>query len=62
MYHIQWLNSDYMFNQLRYDHSKTQKRLGDGYYEQRLINEQINQLTGRRYLTGFNNDMEQYKA
>ncbi|WP_439327773.1 two-partner secretion domain-containing protein [Lonepinella sp. BR2357] len=58
----QWLSSDYMFNQLRYDHSKTQKRLGDGYYEQRLINEQINQLTGRRYLTGFNNDMEQYKA
>ncbi len=26
------------------------KRLGDGFYEQRLVNEQINQLTGRRFL------------
>uniref|UniRef100_UPI001EF68F1E hypothetical protein n=1 Tax=Snodgrassella gandavensis TaxID=2946698 RepID=UPI001EF68F1E len=34
----------------------------DGYYEQRLINEQIARLTGLRYLEGYQNDEEQYKA
>ncbi|MFZ7203305.1 hemagglutinin repeat-containing protein [Avibacterium avium] len=58
----QWLSSDYMFNALRYDHENVQKRLGDGYYEQRLINEQINQLTGRRFLDNHQTDYEQYKA
>lgn len=32
----QWLSSDYMFNALRHDHNYVQKRLGDGFYEQRL--------------------------
>ncbi|QLB45117.1 hemagglutinin repeat-containing protein [Mannheimia pernigra] len=27
-----------------------------------VINEQINQLTGRRFIQGYNNDLEQYKA
>ncbi|MCW9733586.1 hemagglutinin repeat-containing protein [Avibacterium sp. 20-15] len=58
----QWLSSDYMFNVLRYDHENVQKRLGDGYYEQRLVNEQINQLTGRRFLDNHQTDYEQYKA
>ncbi|WP_150540077.1 hemagglutinin repeat-containing protein [Actinobacillus vicugnae] len=58
----QWLSSDYMLTQLRYNHDNVHKRLGDGFYEQRLINEQINQLTGRRYLEGYRNDIEQYKA
>ncbi|OBX06612.1 hypothetical protein QV09_11910, partial [Gallibacterium salpingitidis] len=38
------------------------KRLGDGYYEQRLVNEQINQLTGQRFLANYTSDYEQYKA
>ena len=29
-----------------------QKRLGDGYYEQNLVMDQILQLTGRRSLNG----------
>ncbi|WP_245189288.1 hemagglutinin repeat-containing protein [Mannheimia sp. ZY171111] len=58
----QWLSSDYMFEQLRHNHDNVHKRLGDGFYEQRLINEQINQLTGRRFIQGYNNDLEQYKA
>ena len=57
-----WLSSDYMFEQLRYNHDNVHKRLGDGFYEQRLINEQIHQLTGRRYIEGYNNDIDQYKA
>ncbi len=38
------------------------KRLGDGFYEQKLIREQVAQLTGYRYLDGFNNDEDQYAA
>ncbi|WP_324681468.1 two-partner secretion domain-containing protein [Bibersteinia trehalosi] len=57
-----WLSSDYMFEQLRHNHDNVHKRLGDGFYEQRLINEQINQLTGRRFIAGYNNDLEQYQA
>ncbi len=30
----------------------TQKRLGDGFYEQKLINDQIAQLTGKKFLDG----------
>ena len=58
----QWLSSDYMFHALRADPQNMLKRLGDGFYEQRLINEQINQLTGRRFLEGYASDYEQYKA
>ncbi|MGV6989426.1 two-partner secretion domain-containing protein [Testudinibacter sp. P80/BLE/0925] len=58
----QWLSSDYMFDALRSDHANMHKRLGDGFYEQRLINEQINQLTGRRFLGNYQSDYEQYKA
>jgi large exoprotein involved in heme utilization and adhesion len=34
----------------------TLKRLGDGYYEQRLIREQVIALTGQRYLDGYTSD------
>jgi len=58
----QWLSSDYLLNQLGHDPALTQKRLGDGFYEQRLITEQIAQLTGRRFLDGYANDEAQYLA
>ncbi|UWS34184.1 two-partner secretion domain-containing protein [Erwinia pyrifoliae] len=58
----QWLSSDYMQSALSQDPDRLDKRLGDGYYEQRLIREQIVDLTGQRYLAGYNNDGEQYKA
>nr|WP_283240247.1 hemagglutinin repeat-containing protein [Xylella fastidiosa] len=44
------------------DHDTLHKRLGDGYYEQRLIREQIAQLTGRRRLDGYTDDDHQYRA
>ncbi|MEF9388761.1 S-layer family protein, partial [Ralstonia solanacearum species complex bacterium KE056] len=47
-----WLSSDYMLTQLRSDPALTQKRLGDGFYEQKLVREQVAQLTGRRFLDG----------
>ncbi|QJQ96350.1 hypothetical protein HIO72_14475 [Halomonas sp. PA5] len=58
----EWLGSDYMLNALQSDPSTTHKRLGDGFYEQRVVNEQIMQLTGQRYLAGHGNDGDQYRA
>jgi len=57
-----WLSSDYLLTQLGYDPALTQKRLGDGFYEQRFIAEQIAQLTGRRFLDGYADDEAQYLA
>lgn len=57
-----WLGSDYMLASLALDPSVTQKRLGDGFYEQRLINEQVAQLTGRRFLGNYTSDEAQYQA
>ncbi len=57
-----WLSSDYMFNALRSDPQNILKRLGDGYYEQRLVRDQVNQLTGRMFLTGYQDLEAQYKG
>ncbi|MBC7682384.1 MAG: S-layer family protein, partial [Ferruginibacter sp.] len=38
------------------------KRLGDGFYEQQLIDQQVIQLTGQRRLAGFDNNQDQYSA
>ena len=57
-----WLSSDYMLSALALDPALTQKRLGDGFYEQKLIREQVAQLTGRRFLTGYADDEAQYQA
>ncbi|KAG1207486.1 hypothetical protein G6F35_011000 [Rhizopus arrhizus] len=47
-----WLSSDYLLQRAGFEPSQTQKRLGDGFYEQKLVREQIGELTGRRFLTG----------
>ncbi len=57
-----WLNSDYLLAALAIDPALTQKRLGDGFYEQQLIREQIALLTGRRFLEGYADDEAQYQA
>ncbi|WP_432726181.1 filamentous hemagglutinin N-terminal domain-containing protein [Variovorax sp. W6] len=57
-----WLSSDYLLNSLGLDPNNILKRLGDGFYEQKLIREQVAQLTGYRYLDGYSNDEEQYAA
>lgn len=58
----QWLSSDYMLQALALDPAQQQKRLGDGFYEQRLVREQVAQLTGRRLLDGYHDDEAQYRA
>jgi len=57
-----WLSSDYMFNTLRYAPETMQKRLGDGFYEQRLIREQINRLTGRNFVGNYSDFESQYRG
>lgn len=57
-----FLSSDYMYQQLKWDPDKVPKRLGDGFYEQSLIRSQILNQTGRQYLGDYTDDMTQYKA
>jgi filamentous hemagglutinin len=57
-----WLSSDYISTKLALDPSVTQKRLGDGFYEQQLVREQVAALTGRRFLGNYQNDQDQYQA
>ena len=58
----QWLSGDYMFKALLSDPQNILRRLGDGYYEQRLVRDQVNQLTGRMFLTGYQDLEAQYKG
>ncbi|PKO26355.1 MAG: hypothetical protein CVU36_24830, partial [Betaproteobacteria bacterium HGW-Betaproteobacteria-9] len=57
-----WIGSDFMLQQLSYDPATQTQRLGDGFYEQKLVREQVAQLTGRRFLGSFTNDEAQYLA
>ena len=57
-----WLGSDYMTQSLSLDATVTQKRLGDGFYEQKLIREQVAALTGRRFLADYTSDEQEFKA
>ncbi|MDR1703054.1 MAG: hemagglutinin repeat-containing protein, partial [Sporomusaceae bacterium] len=57
-----FISSDYMLAKIGYDPAKTLKRLGDGFYEQQLIKDQISELTGQVYLSGYKTAQEQYQA
>ncbi len=57
-----FISSDYMLNALGLDPQKTQKRLGDGFYEEKLVRDQVTQLTGKTFLAGFTDQLEEYKA
>ncbi|HIU64096.1 MAG TPA: hemagglutinin repeat-containing protein [Candidatus Avacidaminococcus intestinavium] len=58
----EFLSSDYMYEQMLWDPERVPKRLGDGFYEQGLIREQIMNQTGQRYLDGYTNDETSFKA
>ncbi|MBN3765583.1 hemagglutinin repeat-containing protein [Burkholderia sp. Ac-20365] len=57
-----FVSSDYMLNQLGLDPSKLEKRVGDGMYEETLVRNQITQLTGRTFLTGYTDNLDEYTA
>jgi len=56
-----FLNSDYLLNQIGYHADDNLRRLGDGLYEQRLIGQAITRRTGKRFIEGFNDDEAQFK-
>ncbi|WP_137928376.1 hemagglutinin repeat-containing protein, partial [Cupriavidus sp. 2SB] len=60
--YTRFISSDYMLDALGLDPQKTQKRLGDGFYEQKLIRDQVTQLTGKTFLEGYGDQLEEYKA
>ncbi|EAT0258124.1 filamentous hemagglutinin N-terminal domain-containing protein [Salmonella enterica] len=57
-----WAGTDVMQQAFADDPSALTKRLGDGYYEQRLVEQQVTQLTGQRYLPGYTSNEEQFRA
>lgn len=57
-----FISSDYMLNLLGIDPAVTQKRLGDGFYEEKLVTDQVTNLTGMRYLNGYTSAESEYKA
>nr|WP_322786961.1 hemagglutinin repeat-containing protein [Paraburkholderia ginsengisoli] len=57
-----FISSDYMLKQLGLNPQSVEKRLGDGMYEEQMVRDQITQLTGRVYLQGYTNNLDEYTA
>ena len=57
----QYLSSELVTQQVAVSPNITNKRLGDGFYEQRIVREQIVELTGRRFLDNYSSDETQYQ-
>ncbi|AMP16359.1 hemagglutinin repeat-containing protein [Collimonas pratensis] len=57
-----FISSDYMLNLLGINPAVTQKRLGDGFYEEKLVTDQVTNLTGMRYLHGYASAEDEYKS
>ncbi|MES9876893.1 MAG: hemagglutinin repeat-containing protein [Candidatus Sedimenticola sp. 1PA] len=56
-----FISSDYFFQGIGYDPDQIPRRLGDGFYETRLLRSAIFESTGRRYLQGLRSDIDQYR-
>ncbi|WLG68950.1 hemagglutinin repeat-containing protein [Pseudomonas brassicacearum] len=56
-----FMSSDYLLSNLGYDPDTAAKRLGDGFYEQRLIQQAVIARTGQRFLDGQNSDDGMFK-
>ncbi|WP_164840475.1 beta strand repeat-containing protein [Collimonas arenae] len=57
-----FISSDYMLGLLGLNPAVTEKRLGDGFYEQKLVTDQVAQLTGKRFLGDYASNEDEYKA
>ncbi|WP_454846395.1 two-partner secretion domain-containing protein [Pseudomonas farris] len=57
----QFMSSDYLLSNLGYDPDTSAKRLGDGLYEQRLIQQAVVARTGQRYIDGQTTDEGLFK-
>ncbi|MFE8645074.1 hemagglutinin repeat-containing protein [Sphingomonas sp. NCPPB 2930] len=57
-----YLNSDYYLAQLNLDPERSLKRYADGFGEQRLVDDQVMALSGRRFISGYADSQAQYAA
>jgi filamentous hemagglutinin len=57
----QFMSSDYLLGALGYDPDQSARRLGDGFYEQTLIQQAIVARTGQRFLEGETSDEAQFR-
>ncbi|EJM04483.1 hemagluttinin repeat protein, partial [Pseudomonas sp. GM102] len=57
----QFMSSDYLLSGLGYDPDQSAKRLGDGLYEQRLIQQAVVARTGQRFIDGQTSDEGLFK-
>ncbi|MBF4554934.1 DUF637 domain-containing protein [Pseudomonas sp. p50] len=57
----QFMSSDYLLSQLGYNPDDSAKRLGDGFYEQQLIQQAVVAHTGQRYLDGLTSDEDMFR-
>ncbi|MFL9881514.1 hemagglutinin repeat-containing protein [Paraburkholderia agricolaris] len=58
----QWLSSDYYFQQMGMNPGQIQMRLGDGFYEQKLVQDQILSMTGKSVLTNYASTQDEFKT
>ncbi|XPV20388.1 hemagglutinin repeat-containing protein [Pseudomonas palleroniana] len=57
----QFMSSDYLLAGLGYNPDQSAKRLGDGLYEQRLIQQAIVERTGQRFIDGKTSDEAMFR-
>ncbi|MGU7768981.1 two-partner secretion domain-containing protein [Burkholderia sp. MR1-5-21] len=57
-----WLSSDTMLDALKVDPNTVLKRIGDGFYEQQLIQQQIIRVTGQRFIGDYSDNQSEYEA
>ncbi|MFY1896701.1 hemagglutinin repeat-containing protein [Achromobacter xylosoxidans] len=56
------VSSDFLLQKINQDSGHILKRLGDGFYEQKLVAEQIMLATGQRFVGDYTDNETQYKA
>lgn len=56
------VSSDFLLEKLNQDPGHVLKRLGDGFYEQKLVAEQVMLATGQRFVGDYTDNETQYKA
>ncbi|MGZ0102737.1 hemagglutinin repeat-containing protein [Achromobacter sp. KK8] len=56
------VSSDFLLQKINQDSGHILKRLGDGFYEQKMVAEQIMLATGQRFVGDYTDNETQYKA
>ncbi|NHX02172.1 hemagglutinin repeat-containing protein [Pseudomonas koreensis] len=57
----QFMSSDYLLGKLGYDPDNSAKRLGDGLFEQRMVQQAVVARTGQRFIDGQTSDEGMFK-